>query len=63
MDAPERDDTRDAILDCLGSFPDRPDPAVETISVMDSPYIDDDPFPYRFNGEFFELVRERAISN
>ncbi|WP_126664964.1 alpha/beta hydrolase family protein [Haloterrigena salifodinae] len=33
MDAPERDDTRDAILDCLGSFPDRPDPAVETVSV------------------------------
>lgn len=27
------DATRDAVLDCLGSFPDRPDPAVETVSV------------------------------
>ena len=33
MDDAQRDDTRDEILDCLGSFPDRPDPAVETVSV------------------------------
>ncbi|WP_254611763.1 hypothetical protein [Haloterrigena gelatinilytica] len=24
--------TRDAILDCIGTIPDRPDPAVETVS-------------------------------